>query len=148
MVHIQETCALLGVLRSYLIKYFTRHKCLSRPYPFKFFKGCLSQILLGPFLNTLSQILSRDMIIFSIFQPFSRSGLCYFNVTLVTSFSLQIHCCKYEKTRPALMVGSSVVSCGNENTEIYTGNLLQVFIFVRFIFNYHQLVNTSWNNNS
>ena len=27
---------------------------LSRPYPFKFFKGCLLQILLGPFLNTLS----------------------------------------------------------------------------------------------
>ena len=25
-------------------------------YPFKFFKGCLPQILLGPFLNTLSQI--------------------------------------------------------------------------------------------
>ena len=24
--------------------------------PFKFFKGCLPQILLGPFLNTLSQI--------------------------------------------------------------------------------------------
>ena len=32
-----------------------RHgSCLSRPYPFKFFKGCLPQILLGPFLNTLS----------------------------------------------------------------------------------------------
>ena len=28
----------------------------SRPYPFKFFKGCLPQISLGPFLNTLSQI--------------------------------------------------------------------------------------------
>ena len=26
--------------------------CLSRLYPFKFFKGCLPQILLGPFLNT------------------------------------------------------------------------------------------------
>ena len=32
--------------------------CLSRPYHFKFFKGCLPQILLGPFLNTLNQILS------------------------------------------------------------------------------------------
>ena len=30
--------------------------CLSRRYPFKFFKGCLPQILLGPFLNTLSRI--------------------------------------------------------------------------------------------
>ena len=30
---------------------------LGRPYTFKFFEGCLSQILLGPFLNTLSQML-------------------------------------------------------------------------------------------
>ena len=27
--------------------------CLGRPYHFKFFKGCLPQILLGPFLSTL-----------------------------------------------------------------------------------------------
>ena len=33
-----------------------RAVCLSRPYPFKFFKGCLPQILLGPLLNTLSHI--------------------------------------------------------------------------------------------
>ena len=31
--------------------------CLSRPYPFKFFKGCLPQILLGPFLNTWTHLL-------------------------------------------------------------------------------------------
>ena len=31
--------------------------CLSKPYPFKFFKGCLPQVLLGPFLNTLSHII-------------------------------------------------------------------------------------------
>ena len=30
--------------------------CLSRPYTFKFFKGCLSQILLRPLLNTLSHL--------------------------------------------------------------------------------------------
>ena len=28
-----------------------------RPYHFKFFKGCLPQILLGPFLNTLAHLL-------------------------------------------------------------------------------------------
>ena len=27
--------------------------CLGRPYHFKFFKGCLPSILLGPFLNGL-----------------------------------------------------------------------------------------------
>ena len=30
--------------------------CLSRPYHFKIFKGCLPQILLGPFLNTCSHL--------------------------------------------------------------------------------------------
>ena len=30
---------------------------LSRTYPCKFFKGCLPQILLGPFLNTLLHII-------------------------------------------------------------------------------------------
>ena len=30
---------------------------LGRPYPFKFFKGCLPQILLGPFLNTWTYLL-------------------------------------------------------------------------------------------
>ena len=29
---------------------------LSRPYPFKLFKGCLPQILLGPSLHTLSYL--------------------------------------------------------------------------------------------
>ena len=31
--------------------------CLSRPNHFKFFKGCLQQISLGPFLNTLSHLI-------------------------------------------------------------------------------------------
>ena len=29
---------------------------LGRPYHFKCFKGCIPQILLGPFLNTLSHL--------------------------------------------------------------------------------------------
>ena len=31
--------------------------CLSRPHRFKFFKGCLPQVLLGPILNTLTHII-------------------------------------------------------------------------------------------
>ena len=31
--------------------------CLSTPYHFKFFKGCLPQVLLGPFLNILNHML-------------------------------------------------------------------------------------------
>ena len=30
--------------------------CLGRPHHFKFFKGCHPQILVGPFLNTLTHI--------------------------------------------------------------------------------------------
>ena len=30
--------------------------CLGRPFHLKFFKGCLPQILLGPFLNTMTQM--------------------------------------------------------------------------------------------
>ena len=30
--------------------------CSGRPYHFKLFKGCLPQILLGPFLNTLTHL--------------------------------------------------------------------------------------------
>ena len=36
--------------------------CLGRPNHFKFFKGCLPQILLSPFLNTLSQIIHHQII--------------------------------------------------------------------------------------
>ena len=32
---------------------------LGRPYHFKFFKGCLPQISLGPFLNTWTQIIEQ-----------------------------------------------------------------------------------------
>ena len=33
--------------------------CLSRSHSFKFFKDCLPQILLGPFLNTLSHFMKQ-----------------------------------------------------------------------------------------
>ena len=42
--------------------------CLGRPYHIKFFKGCLPQILLDPFLNTLThicQLLGKKPVIFN-----------------------------------------------------------------------------------
>ena len=39
------------------LKHLKGYGLLSRPYPFNFFKGCLPQILLGPLLNTLFQML-------------------------------------------------------------------------------------------
>ena len=35
--------------------------CLSRPYPFKYFKSCHPQILFKPFLNTLPHLKSRRL---------------------------------------------------------------------------------------
>ena len=52
-----------------LYKTWSDMVCLGRTYHFKFFKGCLPQILLGPFLNTLT-----DMQL--VFQ-------CYFKYTIV-----------------------------------------------------------------
>ena len=50
----KTTCVFSVIIVNIALKY------LSRPYHFKFFKGCLSQISLGPFLITLSQMyLSR-----------------------------------------------------------------------------------------
>ena len=34
---------------------------VSTPYHFKSFQGCLLQILLGPFLNTLTHVSMEDM---------------------------------------------------------------------------------------
>ena len=51
--------------------------CLSRPYPFRFFKGCLPQILLGPFLNTFSQRLPTiHLLTFLPFTPEVYLGPC------------------------------------------------------------------------
>ena len=41
--------------------------CLSRPYTFKLFRGCLPQILLRPFLNTLSYLMKNLFIIATLF---------------------------------------------------------------------------------
>ena len=41
---------------------------LSRPYPFKFFKGCFQQILLVPLLNTLSKMFFCNQLIFVIIR--------------------------------------------------------------------------------
>ena len=48
-------CMFLSCYDSLLYSNFKR-TCLSRPYLSYFFKGCLPQILLGPFLNILSHV--------------------------------------------------------------------------------------------
>ena len=41
------------------LKIWSDMVCLDRQYHFKFFKGCLPQILLGPFLNTLTYLIKN-----------------------------------------------------------------------------------------
>ena len=41
------------------VKFVEDSRYLGRPYHFKFFKGSLPQIFLGPFLNTLSYISNK-----------------------------------------------------------------------------------------
>ena len=46
--------------------------CLGRPHHFKFFKDCLPQIVLGPFLNILTHIFfARYSIFLKTFQAFT-----------------------------------------------------------------------------
>ena len=73
-------CKLFEIfLNNHSVKYYGRvfqekSNKIGRPYPFKFFKGCLPQILLGPFLNTLSHLIFQMH--FSLFNM-SYWGLHY-----------------------------------------------------------------------
>ena len=58
---------------------------LSRPYPFKFFKGCLSQNLLSPLLNTLSQM------ILNLQVGVRRLTLMFLMVQMHNFFSIQFN---------------------------------------------------------
>ena len=71
--------------------------CLSRPYQFKFFKGCLPQISLGPFLNTLSHLwlrVSKWLKSEAHSEPYPTSNMELY-VKLVNSFSLSTIFAKY-----------------------------------------------------
>ena len=82
---------------------------LGRLYHFKFFKGCLPQILLGPFLNTLTHLffyalhpkilLIQDRVIKSNLGPNSNFlqnlSTCHWNLNSVTTqnFLKLVHLC-------------------------------------------------------
>ena len=51
--------------------------CLGRPYHFKFFNGCLPQISLGPFLNTLPNIVLGEFNLDLSHNQFSLLKECY-----------------------------------------------------------------------
>ena len=75
--------------------------CLSRPYHFKFFKGRLPQMLLGPFLNILSKMCFSPILTFR--RPKGRNywpkcfSLCTFLIAqLCNQFSFK---CKGKKNK-------------------------------------------------
>ena len=56
--------------------------CLGRPYHFRFFKGCLPQIILGPFLNTLTHLRHCQLSTMKLFYKkavnwFTKSSVIY-----------------------------------------------------------------------
>ena len=91
------------------------------PYHFKFFKGCLPQNLLGPFLNTLTQIIPsyKKQLIYlinwlvSIWEEF---GLL---ISLSYTHLLSLHCVK--NVRIWSFPGPHFPAFGL-NTEIYEVN--------------------------
>ena len=65
---------------------------ISRPYSFKFFKGCLPQILLGPFLNTLSYLIFTLNLTRGIFLTKEVVSGCHFDVVSQQPVvSLELH---------------------------------------------------------
>ena len=48
--------------------------CLSRPYHFKFFKGCYPRILIGLFLNTLTQMEVETIIVTRVHLHYIKNG--------------------------------------------------------------------------
>ena len=61
----------------------------NRPYYFNFFKGCLPQILLGPFWNTLSQILTYLITFWTFMQQFFKKFRDF--STIYCFFPPQVH---------------------------------------------------------
>ena len=82
--------------------------CLSRPYHFKFFKGCLRQILLGPFFNTLSHII---LTVQYCFKSTGRHPATLLKVTLLHGLFLRFLNCKYcTKSRKASQIYKSYIN--------------------------------------
>ena len=73
---------------------------LSRPYPFKLFKGFLSHILLGPFFNTLSHILIMFSNICNMLTMFSNmfSNICkHANTAIAITLVLETFAFKWHE---------------------------------------------------
>ena len=87
--------------------------CLSRLYHIKFFKGCLSQMSLGPFMNIVSHIINtRLKFCTEILVSYSFNWLYFYNIYVfyfmnwmvicAVSPLLPFRCLKSKMKRPEL----------------------------------------------
>ena len=110
--------------------------CLNRPYPFKFFKGCLPQILLGPFLNTLSQMSRRR-------PGYLLNVLCAFSLRPVSKGSIAtiqilIHTTNFEKIFSASKYRSMYETKPVEPSTLRSMQIFNfLFNFRRYLFYHH-----------
>ena len=66
--------------------------CLCRPYHFKFFKDCLPQILLSPFLNTLNHLISLFFVLYRVIQRRYFWWNCFLNNFSLLDSLLRLVC--------------------------------------------------------
>ena len=64
--------------------------CLSRPYHFEFFKGCFPRISLGPFLNTLSNILHKGSLFGKSLGFFNRKSFKFWKDSILINIIKQL----------------------------------------------------------
>ena len=102
--------------------------CLSRPYSFNFFKGCLPQVLLGRFLNTLS-------------VPFSQLHLCEC-LKWKCSFKSSENCDQYVFLRHLAFLIRHIVTFTVANAILR--NNLHFFFFISCNFSGHAYCDYFW----
>ena len=89
MFQLQKSLLYMGQCIQKWTKYFVktafkkfeviRTVCLSRPYHFKNFKGCLPQILLDPFLNTLFHMRKqKDILLLSVIILYIITSIVFY----------------------------------------------------------------------
>ena len=96
--------------------------CLSRPYHFKFFKGCLPQILLGPFLNTLTHLFLNFIILMAfLLQTYIRNIINWVSKLFLRSMYLELWLQLIQKNLPKMFLQSEFPEVSFWNSLILLG---------------------------
>ena len=102
--------------------------CLGKPYHFTFFKGCLPQILLSPFLNTLCHVFpktenicfsSKHLILLTYFYVSFRLLINFDLVYTLLHFSLNTRTSFPEKGNISQMLLHQFTEHSGRNAEVF-----------------------------